>query len=1040
MKSSNDSLPQTNLAGITEDDSEPRVEDPKTRSGAVNLARENLPRQQSAESQTRSVERNEVTSADITLNRSNSVKTQRSPNRARTTSSVDKALPPTPADIERQKSQKIARKPNLNHSERDATPSVEGRKSSQSTRPSPGDMYDANGYKQKVKFGPRPSMESVGNSEYTDRSNAFRPVSTLPAGLRMPPRKSVQPPRSEPGQVRPQSQQSQRPYPGSISSQETLRAAPVTAVQISDRNSSATSNGRLTPAKTPIEAKSLNMTPEKKRLMKALELRQKQLAAQRPNQDSKVDGALAGQLKESEPDGAALNATNDAHKSRVDSDLAHVAGRDLSREESCNIEASPISLPETSEGLSTQASSVSDGDDSAERKEQQRNLSWSPPNSDSTPSYQFEDRFDGELIEAQESSAALESNEISTVPNASSINEAAKIHETIEPPSVKREASTCNGKPPEVNENASLDAPQSAVISSIDFTDGNAKSQPADTMRIVSSPSSSAEEHCVSAQPAVAECQTRQAKLFETDATQVFVTTTENPDPSEEASPPDTQSKPTALSSDTPATNHERTNRAEAGDGGSFVPSQLLGSPTDHVAPQDVPLPPIDPDEENTLLGSLIEVPPTVQVHAEAERQPTDSQSQESPLMATQQLTSGNTNGQPANPRTREPNIIIPPEMISNPEHSDEHFLSDDSFMEELKSATVQEAKPISVSRSPMKPPIIRSESEQKLIDMKSSSRSVSSPIHHPNDEEEIFSSTRLPTSSSRSFSASQSTRDTQQVPQMPKKIGVSSGISQRIKALEQLSIRPTSPQSGPPSSNPQFITLRKISVRTPSTLSPSPPPESVRPISFTSLNKTSSPRPESVSVTATIIRDTRIKSPEGSVKPFEPCTMELQQSPLVVEHQTMAPPSFSPLKSSRPRYSRYSSARSGSASSTEHKLDALTTRRRESFASMTSRSSRSDVELPPRSLSDSSLISGLSSLDGTKEEKREGKRSRLMKRMSNLSTMSKRSIAHALNTTPREAPIVESHEPNVETTSKAVDVGDVNIQFPDTLVSLILT
>ena len=149
-----------------------------------------------------------------------------------------------------------------------------------------------------------------------------------------------------------------------------------------------------------------------------------------------------------------------------------------------------------------------------------------------------------------------------------------------------------------------------------------------------------------------------------------------------------------------------------------------------------------------------------------------------------------------------------------------------------------------------------------------------------------------------------------------------------------------------------------------------------------------------------------------------------------------MGPPPLSPLKPPRPRFGRYASTRSGSSSSNEQKLEPSPNTRRESFASIRSKSSRagSEVELP-HTLSDSSL-SGVASLDGTQDEKKDSRRSRLLRRMSSISTMSRRSIAHALSPSPKQSPIIERQEPVQEGPSTAVDVGDVNVQFPDTLVS----
>lgn len=432
-------------------------------------------------------------------------------------------------------------------------------------------------------------------------------------------------------------------------------------------------------------------------------------------------------------------------------------------------------------------------------------------------------------------------------------------------------------------------------------------------------------------------------------------------------------------------------------------------------------------------------------------------QSQDSDLTATQRSSSNTIDGQHTERRVRRQGVVPPIHRLSSVDHSEEQFLSDESFMEELKSATLQEAKPVSVSKSPIKPVFSRTESEQRLVETRAF-RSVSSPLTPPSRDEEVVSSPPMPTPmSSRSFSATQPTcTDTQQaIPPLPKKIGVSTGISQRIKALEQLSGCPTSPLSQASSPN-GFAAVRKTSQQTPPTASvpgrgnnsksrpgtaypsPSSSPETIKVNPFKQFNDAGSSRPESVSVTATIVRDAKNKKREIPRNLSEPRTMDLHQSPLVVEHRTMGPPPLSPLEPPRPRYA---STRSGSVSSTDQKGELSPTkpsptRRRDSFASVRSKSSRaaSENELP-RTISNSSM-SGATTPDGTRDEKKDSKRSRLMKRMSNISSMSRRSIAQALSPSPKESPIMEHHEPIREMPPSSVEVGDVNVQFPDTLVS----
>lgn len=1089
MKSSSDSLPQRNLAEITEDASEYRVEDTKERRGAVDYAWGNLPRQESRDSRTRSQKVNGNTSGDLTLSRSTSVNTHRSPQRPRTTSNTDKALPPTPGDIEVQKSHSTAPRSVLEDGDYKTRPSVEGRKSSQSARPSPRDLYDAYGYKQKVKYGPRPSIDSVGRSDNMDRFNEFRPVSTLPAGLRMPTKKSTPPPQPGQGHARPQSQQTQRAFPKGLSSQETLRAAPVTPIQIPDRNPSVVNNGLLTPAKTPAEAKSLKFTPEKKRLMKALQLRQKQLAAQQATNNPQIEEAPAEpQYTNFEVDDSILGAIVDTSNPELDSNLVHVAVQDLSKEESRNVEASPISLPETCEGPSTQASSITDGEDIVAQKEQEQNATEEIAvlGDDGIPSDDLYEDAVRQSVRPQRSAPGLDRLQVNQpvkdwapkeVPNTARTHEPAQlafggVYEALTGQENTREIEHAALRDDAQHTAATTPLNSEKEPPSEDSEDQGTGPRPSSvqTSPAVPDPASLPEEQYISTKPTGRRSlipDTRQAKASEVVIMQQLEAPTTESNTKGHGAP---QEFPLEISAPSvekmlPGSGAAGTYRAAESQPKAFrerdgVSDQATSTSIEQVIPQEVPLPPTGEDEEMSLDPQRTSSQAQTVSHqpaAELERQSMILLAQVNNVEATRPFISEVVSGQQADRQLRRRGVLNPQKRVSSPEHSDEHFLSDDSFMEELKSATVQEAKPISVSRSPIKPAFSRSESEQRLVDTIQPFRSISSPLNLPSKDEEVSSLTRVPnSSSSRSVSASQSLRpENQQLPPIPKKIGVSSGISQRIKALEQLSSRPTSPQSGAPSNTSQSITLRKISVRTPpgasdpnSNLnsrsrpatgypSPSPSPEAVvKSSSFISMTKANCSRPESVSVTATIVRDARNTPPEVPVNMSEPRAMELHQSPLVVEHQKMAPPPLSPLKPPRPRYARHSSGRSGSTSSTEQKLDAPQAARRDSFASMRSKSSRaSEVEMPARSLSDSSLMNGLSSLDEIKEEKKDSKRNRLMKRMSSISTMSRRSIAHALSPSPKEAPIMERQEPMPEAPPTAVDVGDVNVQFPDTLV-----
>ena len=1034
VKSSNESLHPRGLAEITEDASESPID--KAHNTKVPKEGSGGDEDHLSLGDSQSEKTNGTAGANRHHSQSLSI-TRRSPPRPRTSSSnTDKALPSRPESRD-----KIAPHAILDYGDPETRRSIEGRLSSQSGRPSTRDIPPAYEYKPKVKLGPRPSMDSSASRlEKSNGTGSFRPVSTLPAGLRMPPRKVVS--------GRPKSSQAQSNFSDRISSKQPLPPAPITPIRIPDRNATIANNGLPTPAKTP-EPKSPKMTPEKRRLMKALQIRQKQLAAQKSVTGNGIE-TMPNEQENTVPD------TEDSVSSTVacgvtplgESDSEHVS-IGVSKEEHRDVEASPISLPETCEEPSTQASSITDDEEVFGRRKQDFNTK---------PEYTKSEPPILEPSNPQPATSQSKNQEELQLPS-----EAATKDGQCPATSDENFGSEVKAHKPEpMNENLPVEEqhvlppPNSPAELPLNAKDGLSMSEGY-------SEKDNEGSTVVDVLPAL-----HSPPLEDVGSSTKDIVATDGVSQTASSGAADKLSEHAVQSDHAPAS------QGATEDIENLVAPESSSSATkkahlEHLNASEVPLPPIDDEEELSLSAmqapshappSILGSSPKVEVGSSGATSIDKCQSQTSDATATQTPSSNNINEQNEERRVRRQGVVNPMQRVSSSDHLEEHFLSDESFMEELKSATLQEAKPISVSKSPMKPVFSRSESEKSIAETRAS-RSVSSPLT-PQSPDEAFTP-RLPTpSSARSFSASRSPRPEAQqaVPPLPKKIGVSSGISQRIRALEQLSARPASPSSQTTSPNTSaFTSLRKTSQRgppaasdvgsmnniisRPSTAYPSPTssPETVKSNPFKQFTKPGSTRPESVTVTATIVRDAKNKTPETPLNPSEPRAMDLHQSPLVVEHQPMGPPPLSPLKPPRPRYARYSSARSGSSSSTDRKGDASPTtsptRRRDSFASIRSKSSRttSDAEVP-RTISDNAP-SGATTPDGTKEEKKDSKRSRLMKRMSSISSMSRRSIAQALSPSPKESPIMEHHEPILETPpSSSVDVGDVNIQFPDTLVS----
>ncbi|KAK4692183.1 hypothetical protein P7C71_g4969, partial [Lecanoromycetidae sp. Uapishka_2] len=1017
---------------------------------------------------------------------------------------TNKALPPPPhgSDLN------DIRSSPPHYGDYNTRPSVDERYSSQSARPSTRDLHDAYEYKPKVKLGPRPSMESQRSPDGSHRSNDFRPVASLPAGVRMPSRKVVS--------GRPVSRQAQGDFHETMS--PTVMPpppprTPITPIQIPDRKLSTHSNGLPTPLKTP-ESIAPKMTPEKRRLMKALELRQKQLAAQRltsgPGNEA-VSDKQASDFVRPEVDDVVLNAILEANSSKAEPDLMHIAVRDLSKEEPRNLEVSPISIAETSEGPSTQASSITDEEDTPTHKIQDHTVDSKPSVPDlhgirqadhdhghlmsgtetsraSGEAYEYSATNDppldkglentsqsperallGDQHQVEQKSLKTEKSPSMAVVFSEPAKDSLLTQESQETPMVKKEqqgvvqstsATSCD-QYLEEGAHGSLtgDALEESAHSQGKIADSKnvPREQQAQTLGVIALDDSRINRHDSSHHSPLVSSESSDAPANEANARETPRLTSHEEEKAEFAPSQVSTSSTTITEVSQPIADEDMKStskppeplRAEENAANLAIPA--LGKEANRRL------------EERQEMPPTASVPQNLTVEADSSLPPSGSkrQSLASDVTVTQPPSSSAVHER----SIKRQGVIKSVERMSSAEQSDEHFLSDDSFMDELHSATVQEAKPVSVSKSPIKPVFPRSESQQRLVDTRAS-RSVSSPMNAPRNNGEVSPSRRPPTAASvRSFSASHAPRPDEQAPAMPlpKKIGVSSGISQRIKALEQSrqTNRPTSPQSQTSTPSPTaFINLRKNAQRSPPEVtnlnrnqnvhnrpstaypSPSPSPDYVKWNPFSQSKKIGATRPDSVSVTATIIRDKTSKTPEMPLNPSEPRTTDLHQSPLVIEHQeTKPPPPLSPLKPPRPRYARYSSARSGSSSSTDQtqKLEKPPNSRRDSFASIRSKSSRAGSELElPRSISDSSLGSP-GSPDSGKDDRKDSKRSRLMKRMSSISSMSRRSIAHALSPGPKESPILESQEPIAESPllPSEVEIGDVNVQFPDTLIKI---
>lgn len=429
------------------------------------------------------------------------------------------------------------------------------------------------------------------------------------------------------------------------------------------------------------------------------------------------------------------------------------------------------------------------------------------------------------------------------------------------------------------------------------------------------------------------------------------------------------------------------------------------------------------------------------------------------------------------------------------------NFSDNDELLDELHEATVEEAKPMLVTKTPLtpvfpgkpsafgasptSPPSTAGGHKSTMV------RTVSNPVRGN------LVAINSDVSQSSARSVSQGAAYLHQITQqrngdsLAKKQGgtVGGSIANRIKALELLSVNNAETASQPgsrPSS--QFFSVKKDRVpsRSPSLVdransltrdtrpstaqSRENSPEATRfnrdrsgSISsrLSMFEPANSPgntprgRPETISVTAKIIRDSPSTSRNRGDGP-----MELKQSPLLVDHHQQDHPSTPDLAVEEPEASRpadttrdtdsrrssfsmmrdflkegrksISSPSTDNLSATNNTHRPPSTHQNSSFSHRLSISSR-------RSLSkDRDGVASILSDDESTSDKKPSRTSRLMRRLSSLSGGSRNNNANSkISSPPLGTPTVtEEILPTQSSASPvATYMGDVNVQFPDTLL-----
>ena len=775
------------------------------------------------------------------------------------------------------------------------------RLSSQTSR---SDLYPTTSYpylKPRVKLGPRPSADTGGRPRSSAGGVAHRPVSTVPAGLKSFHKGSKK------GRSRSEDQDEEGPE-FSIKEEAENTFLPVLPLAAADFGAKPSGNELAQPpnssgddtvistalkanmpAIAPPPNKQNTMTPEKARLLKAMKLREKkkmmslQPTLDIPAADIPSTPSTPGlpdddrDLDAPENDAQAEETSGEGHEqqddrlavSKADSGIEIDVGTDHASVDTHtdSLPTSPVASSDI--GDSTQASSLSDSTDETVLAKDQDSRS--------------EDGVD----DSKPTTSTIHSQELLAEENVAGEGPEPHDGQSEKAISVAQEAGRDKEEPHaaiedkiEQNESATLDAPAEGAVT-----------QPLPislTPSVVPLPPSPPEQAAGNISPA--ETITQPAL----DATE-----TVTPDTAEEERAPSPQIRIPV----------------------SKFSTQETKSPTD-TSSQDTPSTVAQAPDS---LPSKEMVPPVPEKDADAEMgEAAQTADMEQNLLRRKLPEPIRTDlGAPENDKRRS--------ILSITEN--------DGFMDELQSATVQQATPISVSKSPISPFFSIDPSSKRAPGGPENSaaasrfsRTVSNPVRNSFLAPGEASTAAPPRSVSSGASYLQRLSQQQAAAEArPKSSKLGSSISQRIKALEQLSGPPGS--AGAPTSkvatskerpSSTFFAVRKASTREtsrPSSVagggssirgrSPSPPPtrdsspETTRTVrrdrSGSLVNRlsmfeggmTPRGRPESVQVTARIVRDPNQpfpKAPESKASSPDYVPMNLKQSPLVVDVQNRVP------------------------------------------------------------------------------------------------------------------------------------------------------
>ncbi|KAK2003767.1 hypothetical protein LX36DRAFT_65947 [Colletotrichum falcatum] len=795
----------------------------------------------------------------------------------------------------------------------------EGRRmSSQSLRP---DLYSPTSYsygKPKVMLAPRPSVDVSARARAGTAAVGadFRPISQMPSGMKLfskgskkgKSKENTLDPPPEPAhsdettEISLAATSTPLPDGGDPISQIDETARPHTSSDRPTTSSGSSIKSTMPSLTTAISTKQV-MTPEKARLMKAMQLREKKKMNQQPSSNPVVDVPAEETTEE--------KAQPLEHEEEIaEPTLAAEADDDSSGERR-------LSASKADSGIVIDASSASVHTDVASEFTQSDSHPASPIMASSEPDHStkasslsesteetVKEPDEVDLVdevgihEAQEEVASTTEPAIAPVPSEEEVDTPiAAASEPLEP--------LASGSGDEAQGDAEpLEAPMDAVDDDVPTAQSDAAPDliPEETAPVDEKPN---------------EPDTPDASTAEEDESHKDTQPAEQQSETEKVAVMDTQpqlplSLPVSKFSTSPTRAITPVEPRETQHQGSMPSEVSPRSPPSSSSP-GLRVPRSKFSTQDLRSAANAEVPTIV-----------------SPLGDTHR----NTNAQPAGLEYTKKKAYVEPiqtHLNASDKLAEGGISDDEALLDELHSATVEEAHHVTVSKSPIAPVFPSPPRPASRPTSRGIVRTISNPIRGnivtPADVAQAQSQRSISSGAAFLHKITQQQGSQQLAPKQPGKIG--SSISQRIKALERLSAHapgtvdpePSSSKSPRPSSA-FFAVKRGASVRETSrpvsavdragsslTVGGGPvpsalldpqesSPETNRGRSGSLANRLSMfempgsnpplSRSESISVTARIIRDpTQVsKAPEPPKDPSGFEKLDLKASPLVVDHQ----------------------------------------------------------------------------------------------------------------------------------------------------------